>query len=450
VTGVTRSFPHLGFDPTPGDVERTRTLARQIGDVHTELNTTVAELDRLDCGYWKGEAAKAFIAHIDSDVTPLIKKAHDSFGRASGALSRWADQLHGFQAEADALEREAATKQGTLDHAKTAAGMPPDDGAPHPQPEASPDPDPAAAAEAKKKQQAVTDAHNALDGVRHRAQELHNRFTSAANAISHDLDKAGDIAPDKPGLFSRMVHGIEDAWNDTVQWVKDHADLIKLIGDLLSDLSGILGVLAIITAPFEPLGAIFAAAAVVTSAAALITHLIAKAAGADVSWLSIGFDALGAIPGIGAFSKGAKVADGAVAATRAAELGEGFRGVTTVGRNFVGKTGEFIAGGKQIKLFGNVKLEFGGFKTAGKIISDGKIINRMQMVSEQLYHGGQLIGTKGIKTITGGRVVIDAMSNTGRAIDAGLKLAPKLYSIPQHIGEAVHLGDRFNQAATAH
>jgi hypothetical protein len=29
-------------------------------------------------------------------------------------------------------------------------------------------------------------------------------------------------------------------------------------------------------------------------------------------------------------------------------------------------------------------------------------------------------------------------------------LAPKLYSIPQHIGEAVHLGDRFNQAATSH
>jgi hypothetical protein len=447
---VTRSFPHLGFDPTPGDVERTRGLARQLGDLHGELTTTVGELDRIDCGAWKGEAAKAFVSHIDHDVTPLIKKAHDSFGRASDALSRWADQLHGFQTEADALEREAATKQGTLDHAKTAAGVPTDTSTPHPTPEASPDPDPHAAADAKKKQQAVTDAGNALDGVRHRADELHTRFTNAANAVSHDLDKAGDIAPDKPGLFSRIVHGVENAWNDTVQWVKDHADLIKLIGDLLSDLSGILGVLAIITAPFEPLGAIFAAAAVVTSAAALITHLVAKLAGADVSWVSIGFDALGAIPGIGAFSKGAKVADGAVAATRAAELGEGFRGVTTIGRNFVGKAGEMIAGGKQINLFNKVTLEFGGLKSAGKVISDGKIINRMQMVSEQLYHGGQIIGTKGLGAITKGRVAIDAMSTAGRSIDAGLKLAPKLYSIPQHIGEAVHLGDRFNQAATSH
>lgn len=445
---MTRSFPHLGYDPTPGDVERTRSLGRQLGDLHGELSTTVSELDRIECGYWKGEAAKAFIQHIDTDVTPLIKKAHDSFGRASDALSRWADQLHGFQDEADALEKEAATKQGALDHAKSALATPPTDGTtPHPTPEATPDP--AAEAEDKKKHQAVTDAAGELQGVRHRADELHTRYTNAAKAISHDLDKAGDIAPDKPGFFHRLVHGIEDAWNDTVKWVKDHADLIKLIGDLLSDLSGILAVLAILTAPFEPLGAIFAAAAIVASAAALVTHLIAKAAGADVSWLSIGFDALGVIPGLGAFSKGVKVADGAVAAARAAELGEGFRGVGTVGRNFVSLSGDFVAGAKEIKLFGKT-VELGGLKYAGKIVSDGKFANRLQLVSEGLYHNGQLLGTKGLNMVTKGRVAIDAMSNLGRGIDAGIKLAPKLFSIPQHIGEAIHLGDRFNQAATSH
>jgi hypothetical protein len=449
VTAATRSFPHLGFDPTPGDVDRTRALARQLGDLHGELTTTVNELGRIECGYWKGEAAKAFVAHIDTDVTPLIKKAQDSFGRASDALSRWADQLHGFQGETDALEKEAATKQGAVDSAKSALPTPPPrTGAPHPAPGASPDPH--AAADNQKKQQALTDAGNALQGVRNRAEELHTRYTNAAHTISHDLDKAGDIAPDKPGLFSRMLHGIEDGWNNTVQWVKDHADLIKTIGDLLGDLSGILGMLAIITAPFEPLGAIFAAAAVITSAAALISHLIAKAAGANVSWVNIGFDALGAIPGIGAFAKGAKVAEGSVAAVRAVELGDGFRGVSTLSRNFVGKAGEFIVGGKQIKLYKGLTLEFGGLKTAGKIVSDGKVLNRMQLVSEQGYHYGQLIGTKGLKAVTGGRVAIDAMSTTGRAIDAGLKIAPKFYSIPQHIGEAIHLGDRFNQAATSH
>src|SRR5882757_2365952 len=173
---MTRAFPHLGSDPTPGDVARTRFLDRQLGDLHGELTTTIGELNRIECGYWKGEAAKAFIAHIDSDVTPLIKKAHDSFGRASGALSPWADQLHGFQCE-------AATLQVALDHAKTAAGLPIDDGVPHPAPEASPDPnpDPSAVADAKKRQQALTEADNALQGVRHRADDLHNRYTHAAH-----------------------------------------------------------------------------------------------------------------------------------------------------------------------------------------------------------------------------------------------------------------------------
>jgi len=67
---MTRSFPHLGFDLPPGDVDRPRGLARQLGDPQGELTTTVGELDRLDCGHWKGEAAKVFVAHTDHDLTP--------------------------------------------------------------------------------------------------------------------------------------------------------------------------------------------------------------------------------------------------------------------------------------------------------------------------------------------------------------------------------------------
>lgn len=448
---VTRSFPHLGFDPTPGDVDRTRDLARQIGNLHTELTTTVTELDRLDCGYWKGEAAKAFIAHIDHDVTPLIKKAHDSFGKASDALARWADQLYGFQAEADALEREAATKQGALDHAKTAAGMSTGSdatpGVPHPSPEASPDPDPQAAADAKKKQQAVTDASSALDGVRHRADELHNRYTAAAKAISHDLDKAGDIAPDKPGLFHRIVHGVAAAWDDTVKWVKDHADLIKFIADMLSDLSAVLGVLAIITAPFEPLGAIFAGAALATGALALVGDLVAKAAGADVSWLSIGISAMGVIPGIGVFAKGAKVAEGVNAADRALELGEGFTNVTKTGKSLLNFGDEasglfkFAVKGKTIALWGD--------KTTEMIKAEG-FMNRLRVVSENGFVYGQKIGVQGLKIVSGGKWVINPMSKLGQTIDSVVKIAPKIYGLPGQIQDGKNMGDRFQQSATAH
>jgi hypothetical protein len=444
---MTRSFPHLGFDPTPGDVERTRSLARQLGDLHGELTTTVSELDRLDCGYWKGEAARAFVHHIDEDVTPLIKKAHDSFGRASGALSRWADQLHGFQEEADTLEREAATKQTALDQAKTAAGLPPDDGAPHPAPQTSPNPDPAAAAEAKKKKQALSDAHNALDGVRHRAEELHNRYTSAANAISHDLDKAGDIAPDKPGLFSRIVHGVADAWNDTVKWVQDHADLIKLIGDLLSDLTGILAILAIITAPFEPLGAIFGTAALITGALALGAHVLAKLAGADVSWLQLGLDVLGVIPGIGMFGKGIKVVGNAARDAKLAEFGAGFTSSVVRGKQIFAFGEEGLRGLEGGLRFKNIALF--GTRDFNLISTESGLASRMANLSNSTYHAGQLLGTKGLGLISRGKIAINPMGNLGRGIDATIKAAPKIFSIPQHIGEAIHPGDRFHQAATA-
>lgn len=83
--------------------------------------------------------------------------------------------------------------------------------------------------------------------------------------VAAALRQAKDEAPPEPGLFDRLIDGFVDgitnlgsaAW----QWVQDHADLIAQFGDLTSKISTALGVLAIVTAPFEPVGAIFAGAA---------------------------------------------------------------------------------------------------------------------------------------------------------------------------------------------
>jgi hypothetical protein len=93
-------------------------------------------------------------------------------------------------------------------------------------------------------------------------------------------------------------------------------------------------VLAIVTAPFEPVGAIVACAAAGTALMALGAHGLAKAAGAKVAWGSIAGDALGALPFIGGIGRGAKVVTGAeralgatrgevlsYAASRASKLG---------------------------------------------------------------------------------------------------------------------------------
>ncbi|MET7451245.1 enoyl-CoA hydratase/isomerase family protein [Streptomyces sp. NPDC005574] len=417
-----RSFPHIGWDPTPGNVEDTRALAKKLGGLASELGTALGELERIECGAWKGKTAVAFVDYVGKDVTPLIRKGHDSFDKASRALHRWAGELQDFQDETDLLEKRAGEKLDAKADAQAKADQKGDG----------------------KGSEELGKASGAVDKVISDVHDLEDRFKRAAAQISKELDKAGDIAPDEPGFWDKLGNGITDAWDATGDWIEQHADAIKLVGDLLSDLSGILGMLAILTAPFEPIGAIFAAAAVVSSGLALVTHLVAKAAGADVSWVNIGFDALGSIPGISAFAKGVKVADGAVAAARAAELGADFKGVSTIGRNIVG-FGDNVAGavnftvrGKNIGLF--------GLKAGGHISAEGGIMSRISLVAEKNIRNGQLLGTGGIPGLKN----IDSMSKLGRGIDATIKILPKAFSIPSHIGEMMNPGDRFQDSATAH
>ncbi|MEK8172086.1 hypothetical protein NKH77_30845 [Streptomyces sp. M19] len=199
------------------------------------MGTALKELERIECGAWKGEAARAFAGHMAQDVTPLIRKSHASFDKAARALHRWAVRLEGFQDEADKLEKAAGRKLQALGDARTANK---DD---------------------------LSEESGAVNELTNQVHELEDRYKSAAALISKDLDKAGDIAPNEPGFWHRLVHGVKDAWDATVKWVQDYADVIKMIGDALSLLSAALGVLAIVTAPFEPIGAVFATAAMVTS-----------------------------------------------------------------------------------------------------------------------------------------------------------------------------------------
>ena len=100
-----RRLPNIGWDPTPGDV-KTRDLAKNSASWRANWEPS-CELQRIECGAWKGKTAVAFTEHISTDVTPLIKKSHDSFDKASRALHRWAGELQDFQDEADQLEKTA-------------------------------------------------------------------------------------------------------------------------------------------------------------------------------------------------------------------------------------------------------------------------------------------------------------------------------------------------------
>ncbi|KPI18767.1 hypothetical protein OK074_7850 [Actinobacteria bacterium OK074] len=421
------SFPNIGWDPTPGDVEDTRELAKRLGGLAAELGTAVQELERIECGAWKGRTAVAFTEHISTDVTPLIKKSHDSFDKASRALHRWAGQLTEFQTEADRLEKEAGDK---LDAKATAKAKADSD-------------------TAGKGSDDLAKASSAVDGVIQKVHDLESRYRHAATAVGKDLDKAGDIAPDEPGFWDKLGHGIADAWDATGDWLKDHADLIKEIGDVLSDITAVLGILAIITLPFEPLGAIFGAAAVLTSGLALLAHSVAMASGADVSWLTMGTDTLGMLPGIGLFSKGAKVAE-VVAGSKVMQFGTGFT------KSYIASSANFLATGEMAKsVEGGIgilsrKIVLGGTGRDLALIShESGTMSRLAGLAEAGYHQGQWLGTKGA-ALFGEKFTVDPLSKLGRGIDIAGKVLPKGASIALHSGNSTNPGDRLHQSATAH
>lgn len=358
---------------------------------------------------------------------PLIRKSHDSFDKASRALHRWANELHDFQDEANRLEKSAGEKLEAREKAEQKA-------------------------EGKGSEE-LGKASGAVDEVTGKVHDLEERYKEAAGKISKELDKAGDIAPDEPGFWDKLTKGVADAWDATGQWIKDHADMIKLIGDLLSDLTAVLALLAIVTLPFPPLAAIFGTAALITSGLALVAHGIAKAAGADVSWMQIGLDAVGLMPGIGAFSKGIKVAGKtpalarAAAASKAGALGKGFQ-ATNIGRaRMLLSTGEqagFVKGG--IKLLPG-KVVLGGMADNVYDVSHATsgLASRMGGIANQGYHAGQWLGSKGANLIPG--VNINPLG-AGIAMDAGFKILPKITSIHDHVGEALFPGDQFAKSAS--
>ncbi|MER6188315.1 putative T7SS-secreted protein [Streptomyces sp. NPDC001652] len=392
-----RSFPHIGWDPTPGNVEDTREIAKRLGRLAAELGTAVRELERVETGDWKGKTAVAFSEYIGQDVTPLIRKSHESFDKASRALHRWVGELQDFQDEADRLEKAAGEKLEAKENAKEGT-------------------------------EEYGKASGAVTGLISKVHDLEDRYKRAAGHISKELDKAADIAPNEPGFWDKLGNGIADAWDATGDWLKDHADLIKAIGDVLSNITAVLGVLAIATLPFPPLAAIFGTAALIGAGLTLAAHGVAKAAGADVSWAQLGLDAVGLLPGIGMFGKGAKIVGASKAALTAGRLGKGFEATKIAGGSRIimsfGKESADIVGG-----FGKGGLvKVGGWSDEAYQVAhtSSGLMSRMGGLSVAGYHQGQLIGSKGANLIPG--VNINPFGAGGIALDAGLKIAPKIYS----------------------
>lgn len=105
-----RSFPALGFDPTPGETDSVRTvllaLARAIQAVAQTLPRLEEAATITDDADWGGDAAEEFSDHGD-DLPQGLGKGAEAMTAAADALGTWGGQMKANQDKAEDLEEKA-------------------------------------------------------------------------------------------------------------------------------------------------------------------------------------------------------------------------------------------------------------------------------------------------------------------------------------------------------
>jgi hypothetical protein len=183
VSDYARSMPALGFDPAPGDDGLTRGLAKTHASVVQELQQVLALVKGIDLTSWQGDAGAATRTLIGT-FPPALQQTITNAQQLQSAAGSWTSQLSGFQSEADALERQAAS-------ASPAPGAPSSTPAPSPGPTPSPSPGPAPVAPGGSGASGST-----LAQIQAQAHELNGRYLSAAKSTADPVDE-------DPGLWEK-------------------------------------------------------------------------------------------------------------------------------------------------------------------------------------------------------------------------------------------------------
>ncbi|WP_181387344.1 putative T7SS-secreted protein [Streptomyces sp. Act143] len=308
-------YPHLGFNPVPGDTETVRGLHKKLNSCAETLEDAYDLVTKLlDGSYWKGDAAVAFREQLAEGPLPLnLKNAAHSIRKAAKQLVRWEGELDEYQGRAKKLEEDAKDARAAVDRAKGKAAKAADD--PHLEGKGA-DSD----AARKALTHADADAEEAqaeLDKVIARAKKLAEEHESKAKLRAGKIrDATKKLVPHEPGWFDEALDWLSDNLPDILSFV---AGAIA-VGALL--LSGPLGwTLATVAALMLTSSAMSLAALAIRVSdpevrASLWDGLIKGERDADFwsNTVSVGADLAGALPGLGAVAKGSLEAAQAIRA----------------------------------------------------------------------------------------------------------------------------------------
>ncbi|MFH8569357.1 hypothetical protein [Streptomyces sp. NPDC017993] len=337
---VADPYPHLGWNPVPGELGEIQALASKIkksadalDDAHQRIKRLLGESDQ-----WQGDAAKAFREALDGDLPTYLMNANHSLRKALKQLDNWHDDLNGYQETAQKYDDAAREKKTALTAAKShheAAKSNPDLKLAHQHFESKEALDAAqarldsAGKELTNAGKAVDNAQDALDDIIKKAHELESTHRDQSSVVAKGLNDATDkLAPKEPGWLSKALSSIGEALKDLGSWLKEHAGTIGAIA----------GLLALIPGPWSPA---LLAVSVLCSAVQLGNDIQGGALKDLAQWppnmktlgaaTSIGGDVLGVLPGVGVAAraasgtiKGAKAAAAAGKALSATETAAQF------------------------------------------------------------------------------------------------------------------------------
>jgi RHS repeat-associated protein len=308
----------LDRDPTPGDPDRVRTLARTLHtfaeDVAGALKVVKSMADDDATLQWAGKSAEVFKDEF-SDVPKNLKKLKKSYEMCGDALAAYWPKLERAQALADRALAKGREAQHDLSSAKsrlasadswvTRAGREADKYKDDPTGSKSggdkPDESKVRAAtrdvqHAKsahtKAQSDVNSAQDALSAAKKMAEDARKMRDDAAREAKNKIDDASDA-----GIQNRSW------WEDVGDWFEDNWDTIVTVCKVVVTVVGIVAM--IIGGPI--LGAIVLVAALVVLADTLYKYSKGQA-----SLWDVGFAALDCIPGmkglttLGGLAKGMK------------------------------------------------------------------------------------------------------------------------------------------------
>ena len=274
---VARSFPALGFDPTPGSVVSAESVAEQVRTTAARIREAADVLGGTGQQDWKGETATAFHETMSGELTPSVVTAADSFEAAAAALETWATSLVTFQQQADELETRAATAITNVSNATedlTAA-----------QQSEGPDVDTEGPANQ------LTAATGELEQIRSDAHSLAETYAGEAEYVASCLSCAADEAPD-----SSMWDKIMSTLGDVEDWFQDYVlPVLEDIIDILAVAVAVAGIIALIVS--GPVGWLGMAGLILGGAAVAVDFLQFAGGREDATEMLTG--ALGLLAGAG-------------------------------------------------------------------------------------------------------------------------------------------------------